>query len=365
MGTEDQKTNILYIDDEENNLISFRAAFRRMYNVHTANGGPKGLAILRNTEIPIIITDQRMPEMTGVQFLEKVKTEYPDTIRMILTGFSDIEAVIEAINLGQVYRYIIKPWDGKDLQMIIDNAIKVYNLQKANKNLLTQLDERLKDKERTLELFKKYVPPTIIEKALQSEDGQSIFEGELREVSVLFCDIRGFTEMISDLSPREVVEFLNFFYGLMARSIKKYNGYTNQYIGDEILAIFGAPLSYPENQSNVVYCALDMIEQLKAINERYKDKLNREFNVGIGINSGQVVAGNLGWEEKLAYSVTGDTVNVGKRIETLTKDSPNCILISDSTYQSVNDLFQVKSWDPVMVKGKSEEMVVHEVLGRL
>ena len=361
---DDQKTKVLYIDDEENNLFSFRASFRRTFNVITAKSGQEGLEMLQKEEIPIIITDQRMPEMTGVQFLERVKTEYPDTIRMILTGFSDIEAVVEAINLGQVYRYIIKPWDSKELQMVIDNSIKVYNLQKANKNLVGQLDEKLREKERTLELFKKYVPPTIIEKSLEADDDESIFDGELREVSVLFCDIRGFTEMISNISPKDVVEFLNFFYRQMARSIKKYNGHTNQYIGDEILAIFGAPLSYPENQSNAVYCALDMIEQLKEINERYGEKFGREFNVGIGVNSGLVVAGNLGWEEKLAYSVTGDPVNIGKRIETLTKDLPNSILISDSTYQSVTGLFEVKTWDPVLVKGKSEEIVVHEVLGR-
>jgi class 3 adenylate cyclase len=362
---EDQKTSVLFVDDEENNLLSFRAAFRRSYNVLTANSGEKGLELLRKEEIPIIITDQRMPEMTGVQFLEKVKSEYPDTIRMILTGFSDIEAVIESINLGQVYRYILKPWDGKELQMVIDNSVKVYNLQKSNKNLLGQLDEKLKEKERTLELFKKYVPPSVIEKSLEAKDDGSIFDGELRDVSVLFCDIRGFTEMISDISPKDVVEFLNFFYGQMARSVKKFNGHTNQFIGDEILAIFGAPLSYPENQSNAVYCALDMIEQLNTINEKYSEKFGTQFNVGIGINSGLVVAGNLGWEEKIAYSVTGDPVNIGKRIETLTKDKPNCILISDSTYQNINELFNVNTWDPVLVKGKSEEIIVHEVLGRI
>ena len=102
--------NILYVDDEENNLTSFKATFRKYYNVYTAQSGREGMNILREHDIKVVITDQRMPEMTGVQFLEAIIHEFPFTIRMILTGFSDIESIIKAINTGRVYRYITKPW---------------------------------------------------------------------------------------------------------------------------------------------------------------------------------------------------------------------------------------------------------------
>ncbi|HUM48070.1 MAG TPA: response regulator, partial [Chitinophagales bacterium] len=123
---DEEKFNVLYVDDEENNLISFRAAFRRNYNIFTATSAAEGIRLLHQHTIPIIITDQRMPQMTGVQFLEKIIPEYPDTIRMILTGFSDIEAIIQAINTGRVFRYITKPWDENELKMTIDNAISLY-----------------------------------------------------------------------------------------------------------------------------------------------------------------------------------------------------------------------------------------------
>lgn len=123
---------ILFIDDESNNLVSFRATFRREYKVLTAGSAREGMTVLRDHEVHLIITDQRMPEMTGVEFLEKVIPLYPETIRMIITGFSDIEAVIDAINKGHVFRYINKPWDEREMRMTIENARQLYGLKKEN-----------------------------------------------------------------------------------------------------------------------------------------------------------------------------------------------------------------------------------------
>ena len=206
------KFNVLYVDDEENNLISFRAAFRREYQVYTALSADEGINILHQEKVPIIITDQRMPGITGVQFLEKVIPEFPDTVRMILTGYSDIEAIIQAINTGRVFRYITKPWDETELKMTIDNAIALYQLQQNNKQLIQQLNQKVADQQRTLDMFQKYVPPEIVERVMSSKGESDIFEGEQREVSVLFCDIRGFTKISSKLAPREVVQLLNLFY---------------------------------------------------------------------------------------------------------------------------------------------------------
>lgn len=135
----DKKINILYVDDEANNLIAFKANFRNYYNVYTSESAADGLQILKENKIHIIITDQRMPNMTGVEFLESIIKEYPDPIRMLLTGYVDISAVIEAINKGQVYRYIMKPINVDDLKITIDNAFEVYSLREENKELMKSL----------------------------------------------------------------------------------------------------------------------------------------------------------------------------------------------------------------------------------
>src|SRR5437899_9131593 len=116
----EQIVNILYIDDEIHNLNAFRASFRRLYNVFIAESAEEGKIILEKNDIHIIITDQRMPKITGIEFLESIIKKYPDPIRMLLTGYSDITAVVDAINKGQVYRYISKPWNDEELKLNID-----------------------------------------------------------------------------------------------------------------------------------------------------------------------------------------------------------------------------------------------------
>jgi serine phosphatase RsbU (regulator of sigma subunit) len=139
METVKKLSPILYVDDEEDNLIVFKSAFRRDYEIHIALSGKEGIEIMKNHEIHLIITDQRMPEMTGIQFLERVLPEFPDCIRMILTGFSDIEAIIQAINTGRVYRYITKPWNREELKINIDRGLETYQLKEQNRKLIEDL----------------------------------------------------------------------------------------------------------------------------------------------------------------------------------------------------------------------------------
>jgi len=139
--------SILYIDDEENNLISFKSTFRRDYHIHVASSGQEALEIMETNSIQLVITDQRMPDMSGIEFLEQIVPLYPDCMRMIMTGFSDLEAVIQAINKGNIYRYVSKPWNREDLKITIDSALEVYNLKSQNKHLI----DGLKEANRTLE----------------------------------------------------------------------------------------------------------------------------------------------------------------------------------------------------------------------
>jgi response regulator RpfG family c-di-GMP phosphodiesterase len=134
-----EKISILYVDDEVNNLNSFKAAFRRDFNVLTVTSGKEGLEVLRSNKVHVIITDQRMPEMTGVDFLIEVLKDYTDPIRILLTGYSDINAVIDAVNKGHIYYYLNKPWDEQQLRIIIKNAYEIFSLREKNRDLLEKL----------------------------------------------------------------------------------------------------------------------------------------------------------------------------------------------------------------------------------
>lgn len=129
------KITVLYIDDEEFNLSAFKASFRRIFNVYIANSAEEGLAILNDRIIHVVIADQKMPDTTGIQFFESIINSYPSPTRILVTGYSDINAVIDAINKGQVYRYIPKPWNESELKTTIEKAYQLYALREQNNKL--------------------------------------------------------------------------------------------------------------------------------------------------------------------------------------------------------------------------------------
>jgi response regulator RpfG family c-di-GMP phosphodiesterase len=145
IGMPENKIAILYVDDEENNLLSFKATFRIKYKVFTALSGSKALDVLEKNQVHIIITDQRMPEMTGIEFLEKVLEKYPDPMRILLTGYSDMNAVIDAVNKGKIFHYLAKPWNEEELDFTITRAFEKYQemieLKEMNEKLETSNEQ--------------------------------------------------------------------------------------------------------------------------------------------------------------------------------------------------------------------------------
>jgi len=137
--SEESNINVLYVDDEENNLSAFKASFRRHFTVFTAISADEGQKVLAANEIHVLITDQRMPGTLGTELLAQAVKDYPDQIRILLTGFSDIEAIKDAINRGQIYHYLQKPWKDDELKTTIEEAYKVYHLKMKQKELSTQL----------------------------------------------------------------------------------------------------------------------------------------------------------------------------------------------------------------------------------
>lgn len=138
---ENQKIKILYVDDEVGNLVGFKSTFRQLYDIKTAVSGKEGIEILdANPDIEIIITDQRMPEMTGVEFLSAIKEKHAEPIRILLTGYTDFSALVEAINKGQIYRYLQKPWNEEEIKVVVNQAYEIFDLRRKNKELMKSLE---------------------------------------------------------------------------------------------------------------------------------------------------------------------------------------------------------------------------------
>ncbi len=133
--------NVLYIDDEPNNVTSFRAAFRRVFTIYTAESAEEGRKILETESIQVILSDQRMPKMTGIEFFQSILETHPDPIRILITGYTDINAVIDAINVGQVYKYLSKPWNEEEVKNCIYKSFEVQELRRLNKELTQKLQD--------------------------------------------------------------------------------------------------------------------------------------------------------------------------------------------------------------------------------
>ena len=352
---------ILYVDDEPHNLTVFEAAFEDFYDVRTAISASSAIDILRDDDIHLVIADQRMPDMTGVQLLEVVLGEFPDAVRMILTGYTDVDAIIRAINAGRIYQYVTKPWDEKELKIVIDRALETYQLRQRHRALLEELQQTAARETEIRRVFQSYVPAAVIDAALDVPT-RDLFLGETRWVAVLVCDIRGFTALSNRLDPQQVVAFLNRYFSIMNRVIARHNGTVNRFFGDGILAVFGAPVSSLNNAGNAVAAALEMLESLADFNQKEAHRLAGEaIRIGIGIHEGEVAAGNVGSDQWMEYTVVGETVDLAKKIEALSKSQPDSILISRTVYDAVGDRVEVERLKSVEIQGPSEQMPLYRV----
>lgn len=234
---------------------------------------------------------------------------------------------------------------------------RIKEIEEANIKLHSLTEKQKK----TLDIFVKYVPESIVKKAL-SDTTEDIKEGVELEVALIFCDIRRFTPIAEKLSPTEVVRILNTYYSRMAEVINMHNGVITQFTGDEIFATFGAPNPIKDPEISSVYCAIQMIKKLEEINSDLNDILPEKITVGIGINYGPIIAGNLGSDDRLTYAITGDAVNTAKRIESLTSDLSNSILINESIYEKTKDLVSTKPWGELSVKGKEKKIMVYQII---
>jgi len=219
-----------------------------------------------------------------------------------------------------------------------------------------------KKEQRIRQIFQKYVPKDLIDKFFASPE--SMLVGENRELAVLFSDIRSFTTISESMAPDELVNSLNRYFSGQVDIIMNRNGIVDKYIGDAIMAFWGAPVKHTDDALQSILAALDMIEAVKAFNENQRKIGKPEFNIGVGINYGTVTVGNIGSERKMDYTVIGDTVNLASRMEGLTKTYHADILISETLYRSITEMehtaqLSFRLLDTVAVKGKTKGVKIY------
>ena len=217
---------------------------------------------------------------------------------------------------------------------------------------------RLAAAEKVKESFGKYVSKEIRDEILA---GKVALDGEMKRVTLLFSDLRDFTTMVEKHHPTEVLRIINQYFTEMTSAIKSYRGQVLQYVGDEIEAVFGAPLAYDDHPDMAVEAAKEMQRRLIILNKNLEAQGHNPLRHGIGIHTGAVLAGNIGSRDRISYALVGDTVNLASRIEGLTKELGCDIILSQTTHDLLAGKYETEQLSTVQIKGKKEQVMIYKL----
>ena len=220
--------------------------------------------------------------------------------------------------------------------------------------------EGLRERDRLRETFGRYVTRQVADHLLK---GNVSLGGEMVPVTVLFSDIRSFTSISETMEPRALLDFLNEYFSGMVESVMLHHGVVDKFIGDAIMAVFGAPVPHPDDPLHAVKAALEMRTRLQKINVAFKARGLPELRTGIGLHSGRVVAGNMGHIERMEYTVIGDAVNLASRLEGMTKELQCDVILSEDLFQQVEAHVVVEPLRKIKVKGRDQEVMVYRLIG--
>ena len=239
---------------------------------------------------------------------------------------------------------------------------KIDSLKKQNK-LLYGLNQNLQRAQELLSIsFQRYISEHLLKEILASSEPVSL-SGEKKDVTVLISDIRGFTSLAENMATEELVEFLNQYFEAMIKIVLDYEGLLDKFMGDALLALFGAIYSHDDDPMRAVRAALEMQKTIEGLNARWSSKGAPEIKIGIGISTGEIIVGNIGSEQRLEFTGIGPDVNYAQRIETLTKTIPSSILINESTYLRVRDEVYATRYGPLEIRGKMKPIAVYGIEG--
>jgi adenylate cyclase len=222
-------------------------------------------------------------------------------------------------------------------------------------DVINEMNEGLKERDFIKETFGKYVAQEVRDEVLS---GRVPLDGEMKEVTILFADLRDFTPMTESHEPKLVVKIMNSYFEEMAAAIHQEGGLVLQFLGDEIYAVFGAPISRADHPERAFRAAIAMNQRLVEVNKRFSGQGWPTLRHGIGIHTGEAVAANIGSPDRLSYLLVGDTVNLASRLQGLTKDMGEEIIISKATRVRLQDNLQLRRLTASKVKGKSEPVEI-------
>ena len=352
---------ILAVDDNADNrdLLS-RYLERAGHTPLVASSGEEALALLQSTQVDVVLLDLIMPGMEGSEVLTRIKenVELRPIPVIVISGRQDMEGIISCIEAG-ADDYLFKPFNPVLLQARIKAGLERKRWHDKEEQYRLQLERSEKFIRST---FGRYVSDEIVDNLLEEPEGLKL-GGDLREVTILMSDIRQFSTICEQLPPEKVMRMLNNYLGTMSEIIIGHQGTIDEFIGDAILAIFGAPVRRDDDADRAVQCAMDMQQAMRDINRENALAALPEISMGIGVNTGAVIAGNIGSEKRSKYGVVGHHVNVTARIESETAGGD--ILISSSTLDKLQLAVCLGEQKEVRVKGINEIITMHQVLSRV
>jgi adenylate cyclase len=213
-------------------------------------------------------------------------------------------------------------------------------------------------------LFGKYVPTELVDEMSKNPEQVVSMEGESRDMTILFSDVRGFTTISEGMDPKELSQLMNEFLTPLSHVVSMHHGKVDKYMGDCIMAFWGAPKPQPDHARNAILAGIEMQSTLQALQPHFKERGWPAIHVGVGINSGRVSVGNMGSEVRVAYTVMGDEVNLASRLEGITKQYGVGIIVGENTRNLVTDLLY-RELDHVRVKGKDKPVAIYEPIALL
>ena len=346
-----EPTKILIVDDEPDLEHLIRQKFRRNVRdgeLHLlfAPNGVEALTQLRNdSEIAVLLTDINMPEMDGLALLSQLPDLDQSVTPVVISAYGDMENIRMAMNLGS-FDFLTKPIDLNDLEITVHKAIETMQSRQQA--------------EQARETFGRYVSDEVVNELLSSPEALEL-GGEIRTVTLLMVDIRGFTAATQGLEPHKIVDVLNIYLGEMVEIVSAFGGTIDNFIGDGILVVFGAPISMGDDCFRAAACAIAMQLGMEEVNRRIASLAVRSVSMGIGVHTGEVIVGNIGSARRMKYSVVGSGVNLASRVESSTVGGQ--ILITEATKSELGDQVETGKSFSIKVKGIADPVVVHELTG--
>ena len=348
-----QALTILFVDDEPDLVPLIRQTFRQQVRdgsltLAFAADGVEALDFLaEHPEVEVVVTDINMPRMDGLTLLGRLGDLGRHMKAVVVTAYGDMENIRTAMNRG-AFDFLTKPINMEDLRITLGQA--------------RQAVERDREADRVRATITRYLSDTIAQAVLSDPDAFS--GGQKREVSVLMSDISGFSQLAERLDPQRVVELLNVYLTVMTDVIDAHDGAIDEFIGDAILTIFGAPIADADHARKAVACAVAMQQNMTEVNRRLAERDLPPLEMTVAVNTGEVVVGTIGSEKRAKYGVVGSPVNLTSRIQTLA--APGEALISDPTYQATGGdagPVRIAETRQAMLKGFVDPVAIHAVAG--